>query len=182
MDLKVEITNIKKAIETDIKDSQNLDDVYLKYFSKKSGLITALIKKLPELSPEERREMGPAINKLQNEYKQKIDEARKDAVTKKVTDANIDLTLPLPPMSSGFLHPTTQVIREINDFFRYHGYSVYEGPEIETAEYNFRKLNLPKESSLFLLLLRQTLLQDKEAKLKVSILLLPKVHLPQLKI
>ena len=145
MDLKVEITNIKKAIETDIKDSQNLDDVYLKYFSKKSGLITALIKKLPELSPEERREMGPAINKLQNEYKQKIDEARKDAVTKKVTDANIDLTLPLPPMSSGFLHPTTQVIREINDFFRYHGYSVYEGPEIETAEYNFRKLNLPKD-------------------------------------
>jgi len=54
------------------------------------------------------------------------------------------MSYPVKPKDMGMLHPTTQVIRQVNKFFRYYGYSVIEGPEIETEEYNFRKLNLPK--------------------------------------
>ncbi len=61
-----------------------------------------------------------------------------------VSDAVIDLTIPHLPAKIGHLHPLTQITRKLNDFFRYYGFSIVEGPEIETVEYNFRKLNLPE--------------------------------------
>jgi phenylalanyl-tRNA synthetase alpha chain len=145
MDLKEQVVDVRQQIEADLEQNLNLDEVYLKYFSKRHGLITKLIKELPKLSEEERKQLGPEINNLQNEYKKRIEEERNNRAEALIDDANVDLTLPSPPAESGYLHPTTQVIREMNRFFRYLGYSIYEGPEIETAEYNFRKLNLPED-------------------------------------
>jgi phenylalanyl-tRNA synthetase alpha chain len=145
MDLKARINELKKQLDSDLNTNLDLDETYLKYFSKKHGLVTQLVRELPRLSETERKEMGPAINKLQSDYKTKIENARSEKKGDQIKDAGIDLTLPLPPGDSGYLHPTTQVIREMNKFFRYLGYSVYEGPEVETVEYNFEKLNLPKD-------------------------------------
>lgn len=143
MDLGKQIKDIKKNLVEDLVNSSDLDEVYLKYFSKKNGLITSLIKELPGLTPEKRKEMGPEINSFAKEYKEKINKARENKATSS-TKSDIDLTIPEQPLESGYLHPTTQVIRKINEFFKYNGYSIYEGPEIETKEYNFRKLNLPE--------------------------------------
>src|SRR3972149_7659291 len=145
MDLSEKIQNLKNQIDEDIAGEYDLDELYLKYFSKKSGLVTDLIKELPKLSKEEKLEFGPKINSLQEEYKTKIEAEKARQKNSKLLESDLDLTLPLPPKESGYLHPTTQVIRELNKFFRYHGFSVYEGPEIETDEYNFRRLNLPED-------------------------------------
>lgn len=146
MTIKESLDSVSKQFENDLKNTNDLDDLYLKYFSKSNGLITKLIKEIPNLSDDKKREFGPKINDLQEEIKHKIKTARKTVkkqVLEKAADS-VDLTLPLPPKKSGYVHPTNQVIREMDKFFRYYGYSVYLGPEIETAEYNFRKLNLPE--------------------------------------
>ena len=138
---------IKEQIEQDIKkasETGKYDDVYLKYFSKTHGSITKLMKELPNLSSEQKQKLGPELNNFQIEYKLIIEQAKKEYEISLTRNPLIDLALPLPPKNTGKLHPTTQVIREMNEFFRYYGYSVPTGPEIETAEYNFIKLNLPE--------------------------------------
>ncbi len=141
------INQIKIEFEANYQKAVNdgdFDTLFLKYFSKTHGSITNLIQSLPKLSAEEKRKIGPAVNDLQNELKARILEGKRQYEEKKELDANIDLTYTTPPASLGFMHPTNQVIREMNEFFRYYGFSVAEGPEIENADYNFRRLNLPE--------------------------------------
>ena len=153
MSLNNKITEVKNQLEKDLKETAETgeyDAFYLQYFSKTHGLITKLIKELPEQPAKERKELGPLINQLKIEAEGKIKSAQKAWKKHQLDNPLLDLTLPSPtpdpkPRSTGYLHPTTQVIREMNEFFRYYGFSVVEGPEIETAEYNFRKLNLPEE-------------------------------------
>lgn len=121
-----------------------LDELYLKYFSKNHGVVTLLLKSLSGLSIEEKKKLGPAYNDLSLKLKTSIEEKRKQISQSTLADPLLDLTYPLPAKKTGRLHPTTQTIREMNDFFRYYGFSVVEGPEIETEEFNFRKLNLPE--------------------------------------
>ena len=142
-----QIAKIRKTFEEDLelaKTNGRFDDLYLKYFSKSNGITTSLIKQLANLPEAEKKELGPAINSLQNEQKEALKKGRGEYKQNLTADPLIDLTLPQPPRTAGMLHPVTQIIRETNAFFRYRGYSVLEGPEIETPEYNFRKLNLPE--------------------------------------
>lgn len=146
-DLKEKIQNLQKQFETDLKSAKlsgNFDELYLKYFSKTHGIVTLLLRELPSMNADEKRMYGPELNNLQNEYKSVINASKNQYEQDKVNDPAIDLTLPAQPQKSGYLHPTTQVIREMNEFFRYYGFSIVEGPEIENVEYNFRKLNLPE--------------------------------------
>lgn len=141
------ISDIKKQCEADLnvtKQTGTFDDLYLKYFSKTNGIITKIMKELPKLSFEEKQKFGPILNELQNTFKQNIETAKAEFEIAKLENANIDLTYPVNASSVGMRHPTTQIIQEMNEFFRYNGFSIGEGPEIETAEYNFRKLNLPE--------------------------------------
>ena len=145
--MQEEIEKLKNTFESDLvktEETGDYDAVYLKYFSKTNGIITKIMKELPKLSPEEKRTIGPVINTLQTELKQQIEEKKQEFRAKQTQDPRIDLTLPAVPMKSGMIHPTNQIIREMNDFFRYYGFSVMDGPEIETVENNFRKLNLPE--------------------------------------
>ena len=146
MEIQNEINSIKNAFFDDIKifeRSGDFDALYLKYFSKSRGEVTNLVRKLPKLSENERKTFGPVINEIIESFKTQIDDLRLNYLNKLQNDPFIDLTLPVGPKKTGFLHPATQVIREINDFFRYYGYSVCDGPEIENADFNFRRLNLP---------------------------------------
>lgn len=123
-------------------DLASLETIRTKYLSKKHGQITKLLDTLPTLSLDEKKQFGPALNQLKQQIEVRLsDQAH---LLSSTTQTVQDLTLPAAPLPTGRLHPTTQIIREMNDFFRYHGFSVGEGPEIEEVEYNFRRLNLPE--------------------------------------
>ena len=146
-DLTSKITQIENDYLESISNADRvemLDEIYLKLFSKKHGEITDLVKSLADLDLNEKKTVGPKLNQLQDELKTQIERKKSALEEEKLADPLIDLTYPEKPKSTGMLHPITQVIREMNAFFRYYGFSIAEGPEIETEEYNFRKLNLPE--------------------------------------
>lgn len=145
--MNMDITDLQRSFDEDYQlalQNGDFDALFLKYFSKKNGLTTQLLKSLKELDADQKRELGPKANKLQIDQKNKIEEGKKLFSGNKIKDANLDISIPTKPARSGMLHPTTILFRELNDFFRYSGFSVVEGRHIESAEYNFRKLNLPK--------------------------------------
>ncbi len=135
----------RSEFESDVhsyKIPADLDKLYLKYLGR-SGVTTSLLKVLPQIPVENRKEAGPRINQLKTEQESIIQELRvKGENSDNQTD--LDLTIPGQPSPTGKLHPTTVIIREMNEFFRYQGFSIGEGPEIEDIEYNFRRLNLPE--------------------------------------
>ncbi len=140
------IKDIENQFELELSKalvSGKFDELYLLMFSKKNGLISNLIKTIPALSPEEKKTSGPMINELQEKIKTRFELTKKDYYKAQVNDPLIDMSLPGNVLPTGNLHPTTLIIREINSFFRYKGFSIYEGPDIESYEYNFKKLNLP---------------------------------------
>lgn len=145
--LKTHIADIQQTFLTKLattKQSGKFDDLFLEYFSKKHGLLTKLLKTITDYVGDEKKEAGVLLNSLQNEIKNTLARAKEEYQTSVVTEADIDLSVPVKPKKTGQLHPTTQVIRELDAFFNYYGFSVAEAQEIETLEYNFRKLNLPE--------------------------------------
>lgn len=143
-EIQTQIEELKKQFNKDLAAISNIDEIYLKYFSKKNGIVTLLLKEIPNLNAEDKKVLGPALNQIKIDLEQALDQAKSQKETEKYTDPMIDMSYPLPNKSTGMLHPTTQLIRQIHEFFRYYGFSIIEGPEIETEEYNFRKLNLPE--------------------------------------
>ncbi|MBO6556973.1 MAG: phenylalanine--tRNA ligase subunit alpha [Pseudomonadales bacterium] len=138
----------RKAIEAvnAATDVAALDDVRVRYLGKK-GELTGLLKGLGKLPAEERPAAGAEINKAKEAVQNAISE-RKDALESAAIDAQlasetIDVTLPGRNGDIGALHPVTQVLRRMEDFFISVGYSVVEGPEIEDDYHNFEALNLP---------------------------------------
>lgn len=120
---------------------EELNKVYVSYLGT-SGATTSLLRELPRLNQEEKRIAGPQLNTLKKNQESIFDELRK--TLEKEKDSIIDLTIPGTVRSTGRLHPTTVIIREMNEFFTRQGFSIGEGPEIEDIEYNFRRLNLPE--------------------------------------
>lgn len=117
----------------------------------KNGSVTSLLKTLGRLAPEERRTFGQAVNVLKDKVNSAL-EARKDtlqaaALTKRLETERADITLPVAsgPLMEGRIHPISQVWDEITAIFADMGFSVAEGPDIETDDYNFNKLNIPNE-------------------------------------
>lgn len=116
----------------------------------KSGSISALLKTLGAMTPDERKENGPLINGLRDRAQALIG-ARKAELENAALDARlaaerIDVTLPVRegPELRGRIHPISQVIDEITAIFADMGFSVAEGPDIETDDLNFTKLNFPE--------------------------------------
>jgi len=116
----------------------------------KSGSVSALLKTLGGMSVEERKTQGPAINGLKERVTEAI-AARKDAFKNAALDArlnteSVDVTLPVRESAAeaGRMHPISQVIDELTAIFADMGFAVAEGPDIETDDYNFTKLNIPE--------------------------------------
>lgn len=140
-----DITGVQTEFANDlkaVKSQSDLDALYLSYLGKK-GMINDLMKTLQGLTLQDKKEFGPLLNELKKTIESKIDLKRSD-LTLNTKHSALDLTIPGTAKSIGHLHPTTEIIREMNSFFRYHGFSVVEGPELEDVEYNFRRLNLPE--------------------------------------
>ena len=121
-----------------------LEDLRVKFLGKK-GELTAVLKQMGRLSPEERPVMGQVANAVRAEIEETL-EARKTAVNAAVLEAklqeeSLDVTIPGAAVTMGKEHPMNQVLQEIKDLFVSLGYQIIDGPEIELAEYNFTRLN-----------------------------------------
>lgn len=136
------LEGIKKA--TDLKE---LNDIRVSYLGKK-GPITEVLKGMGKLSAEERPKMGALANEVRDVIAKAIEEKQavmeEEEVAKKLSSETIDVTLPGRPVKTGNHHPLTRIIEEIEDLFIGMGYTIAEGPEVESDYYNFEALNLPK--------------------------------------
>jgi len=116
----------------------------------KSGSVSALLKTLGSMTPDERKVMGPAINGLKDKVTAAIaarkDELAASALDARLTSETVDVTLPVreAPAEIGRVHPISQVVDELIAIFADMGFAVAEGPDIETDDYNFTKLNFPE--------------------------------------
>jgi len=122
-----------------------LDELRVKFLGKK-GELTAVLKQMGKLSPEERPVMGQLVNTVKAELEAKL-EQRKSAIDAAVLEAKlaaeaIDVTIPGEAVSLGHQHPMNQVLQEIKDIFVGMGYTIVDGPEVELADYNFTRLNI----------------------------------------
>ena len=121
-----------------------LEELRVKLLGK--GELTAVLKQMGKLSPEERPVMGQLANTVRAEIEARL-ERRKSAIHAAALEARlaaeaVDVTIPGTPVSLGHQHPMNQVLQEIKDIFVGMGYTVVDGPEVELAEYNFTKLNI----------------------------------------
>lgn len=144
------IEELKKQIEESFKQDltlEKLNDLKVEYLGKK-GFITSLNAMIKDLPNEEKKEFGKNVNSLRQLFNElyestkiKLEEA---AVNKKLEAEKIDITLPATKIKRGSKHPMSLVIEEIEDLFVSMGYDVVSGPELESDEYCFERLNLPK--------------------------------------
>ena len=149
--MEQELQRIKEVALTAIKAATNqqaLQDVRVKYLGKK-GEVTALLKGLGKLSPEERPKMGALMNAVREALEAELDKIKSSmetaAMNARLEEEKIDITLPGRAPKTGHIHPLTTVNEMIEDFFMKMGYTVEEGPEIEQDHFNFECLNLPKD-------------------------------------
>ncbi len=148
--MKEKLEQIRAAVESALKNAdamEALEDIRIKYMGKK-GELTAVLKGMGKLSPDERPKIGALANEIRQKLEREIDE-RKTAIAaaieaKKLEDEVIDVTMPGRKNDEGKLHPLTQVMNELKEIFMGMGFSVADGPEVEYDYYNFEALNIPK--------------------------------------
>ena len=148
--MKEQIAKIKENALAEISNSktlQELENVRVKYLGKK-GELTAVLKGMKDLSPEERPVIGSIVNEVRDNLESKIKEVeetlKEKAMNLKLEKERIDITLPATKTKRGSKHPVNRIIEEIEDLFVSMGYDVISGPELETDEFCFERLNLPK--------------------------------------
>jgi phenylalanyl-tRNA synthetase alpha chain len=114
----------------------------------KQGSVSALLKTLGQMSPEERQQQGPVINGLREAVTGAIaakKEAQETAIlNERLATERLDMTLPAPELPRGSVHPVSQVMDELAEIFADMGFAVAEGPEIEDDWRNFTALNIPE--------------------------------------
>ncbi len=129
-------------------DEKSLEAVRIAALGRK-GRVTELVKGLGAMRPDERKQMGPLLNGLKDRVTGAISlraRALHDAaLDARLATERIDITLPARPQAVGAIHPVSQVIDEVIAIFGDMGFSVAEGPDIETDFYNFTALNIPPE-------------------------------------
>lgn len=143
--MSLDLEQLQRQIEAEVlKSADALESFRIQYLGRKSGLITDLFGQIKNIAPENRKEYGANINALKNLAEERIAEAQaKLGSSRKSAGTKLDLTLPGRLPVVGSLHPIRQTQEEIKRIFRSFGFSVEEGPEIETDWYNFTALNFP---------------------------------------
>jgi len=118
-----------------------------RWVGRKSGLLTAEMKNLGKLPPEERKTAGAQLNELKDQIEAALEKLQRDFAAvreaEQLVKERIDVTLPGRHIAAGHLHPLTLLRERIEDIFVSMGYEIEDGPEIETSFYNFAALNIP---------------------------------------
>ena len=124
-----------------------LNEVKSQYLGKK-GSISSIMKNASNLSIDEKKELGKKTNeareKIESKFQEKVLKIEQEIINAKLREETIDVTLPGMDFNSGSIHPLQKTIMDLEDLYISMGYTVAEGPEIETDENCFEKLNLPK--------------------------------------
>lgn len=115
----------------------------IRFLGRKGELATAL-KGLPELSLDEKKIVGPLANTIKGELTTLLESKREKFAEASLKKEEVDITIPVYP-AVGHLHPITHIERQVREIFTRLGFSVYRGPELEEAKYNFDALNFPKD-------------------------------------
>ncbi|EST90504.1 phenylalanine--tRNA ligase subunit alpha [Vagococcus lutrae] len=150
MDLQEQLEHLKKETLAKIEDVSNLDhlnDIRVNILGKK-GPLTEILRGMKDLTAEERPKVGSFANqvkeKLADAIQEKKDILEQEALTLALKAETIDVTLPGNTSVHGTTHILTQTIEEIEDIFLGMGYQIIEGYEVEQDEYNFERMNIPK--------------------------------------
>ncbi|MBE6808218.1 MAG: phenylalanine--tRNA ligase subunit alpha [Ruminococcaceae bacterium] len=137
----------KEAIATAADEAQ-IEEIRVKYLGKK-GELTAILKQMGSLSPEERPKMGALVNEAKQELEALIGEKKEElkaaAQEAKLKEETIDITMPAKELKPGKLHPLNTVLDDMINIFQSMGFDVVDGPEVETDHYNFECLNVPAD-------------------------------------
>lgn len=148
--MREEIESIRiKAMEEieKVENAKELNEVRVRYLGKK-GELTAVLRGMGALSAEERPVVGSLVNVVRDEIEEAITEIEENferaELAQKLQEETIDITLPATKVRRGSKHPINRIIEEVEDLFVSMGYDVVTGPELETDEYCFERLNLPK--------------------------------------
>ena len=128
-----------------IHDVDELEEWRITYLGRR-GRLTLILRGLASLDLEAKRSLGTVGNNTKLKLEQLFDE-KKQSLANRLSQTSkedyIDVTLPGRPVSSGGIHPTTQIVEEITDAFQSMGFAIIEGPEVELDHYNFEMLNIP---------------------------------------
>ena len=142
---------LKNEVLIKIKEANSLDDLEnlrVQVLGKK-GSITSLMKQLGSLEPDRRREVGQILNSLQKNIIESIDNKKSSLeetyLNQKLKNEALDITLPTRPENIGRIHPLSKTMDEVISIFAQMGFTVAEGPDIESDFYNFTALNIPQE-------------------------------------
>ncbi len=149
--MKEKLSQIKETAVAKLdnaSDLKALDELRVEILGKK-GELTQILKGMGSLSKEERPVIGQLANEVRSAIEAKLEEKKAElsrkALDEKLEAEKIDVTMPGKVTELGHKHPMTQVIDEIKNIFIGMGYEIAEGPEVESAYYNFEALNIPKD-------------------------------------
>ncbi len=149
--MEQQLQEIRQEASAAIKAADSLtalNDQRIKYLGKK-GSLTAILRGMGKLAPEERPRVGQLVNDLRKELEAIIEEKqsvlKQNELSSRLANEKIDITLPGRRHELGHLHPLTLTLNKLKDIFKSMGYSIAEGPQIETDYFNFEALNLPKD-------------------------------------
>ncbi len=149
--MKQRLEEIKSAAITAIDAAATMpeiEEIRVKYLGKK-GELTAILKQMGSLSPEERPVMGQLVNEAKAAVEElltaKTEELKKAATLQKLKEETIDITMPAKRGSVGHLHPLNSVLNNMIDIFQSMGFDIVDGPEVETEHYCFEALNVPAD-------------------------------------
>lgn len=148
--MKEKLEALKQKALSDLEkvgDAAVLEQLRVAYLGKKSEL-AAILKGMASLSPEERPIIGQLGNTVRNAIEQAFEKAKNHVneleTQKKIQTEALDVTLPASKIDIGNLHPLTKVQSQLEDIFLGMGFTIAEGPEVETDYYNFTALNTPE--------------------------------------
>jgi phenylalanyl-tRNA synthetase alpha chain len=140
------LNKIKEKILTElnkIKTGDALRDLEIRYLGRK-GELTQVLRTIKDLSVEEKKKFGQLANEVKKDIETRFAEIKNSLEKNRGQEDFIDVTLPGTKIPQGHIHPITQVQSELEDFFSAMGFSVMDGPELESDFYNFQALNIPK--------------------------------------
>jgi len=146
--MEQELRQLQTEAETKLATLENqkdLEEVRVRYLGRK-GMFTGLLRRLGQVSAEERPRLGKLANEIKEELEQKFDAKKSDLLGSDTgtTGGQDDLSLPGRIAPFGRLHPVTQIMDEVCSIFVDLGFAVAEGPDVELDYYNFEALNIPQ--------------------------------------
>ncbi len=149
--MKERLDSLLESAKKEIDSSTSEVDMNLiksKYLGKQSEL-SSIMKEMGSLSVEEKKSLGMLTNEFRNSFNEyfddKLNKIKIDALNKKLESERIDISLPGKRIKTGSLHPLTHIRNTLEDLFVSMGYDVVEGPQVETDDNCFEKLNIPKD-------------------------------------